>query len=88
LKVATESIHTRQTFWDWAWLFIKFSFFACPWIDDARFDASQYQFFGKDILEDVELGGLEDQVDEIAPALCDYDFQFSTGDEGLVRCLY
>uniref|UniRef100_UPI003C30952F protein PAT1 homolog 1-like n=1 Tax=Typha latifolia TaxID=4733 RepID=UPI003C30952F len=28
--------------------------------DDACFDASQYAFFGKDVLEEVELGGLED----------------------------
>ncbi|XP_058071674.1 protein PAT1 homolog 2-like isoform X2 [Magnolia sinica] len=27
---------------------------------DTRFDASQYAFFGKDVLEEVELGGLED----------------------------
>ncbi|KAG1368451.1 protein PAT1 [Cocos nucifera] len=28
--------------------------------DNARFDASQYAFFGKEVMEEVELGGLED----------------------------
>ncbi|CAA6668550.1 unnamed protein product [Spirodela intermedia] len=31
---------------------------------DTRFDASQYAFFGKDAVEEVELGGLEDDEDE------------------------
>lgn len=31
---------------------------------DTRFDASQYAFFGKDTVEEVELGGLEDDEDE------------------------
>ncbi|EPS71566.1 hypothetical protein M569_03194, partial [Genlisea aurea] len=34
----------------------------------AIFDASQYAFFGGDPLGDVELGGLEDEDDDIAPA--------------------
>lgn len=29
--------------------------------DSALFDASQYAFFGRDISEEVELGGLEDE---------------------------
>lgn len=29
--------------------------------NDMRFDASQYDFFGKDLVEEVELGGLEEQ---------------------------
>lgn len=28
--------------------------------DNALFDASQYEFFGQNLAEDVELGGLED----------------------------
>lgn len=31
--------------------------------DGALFDASQYAFFGRDIAEEVELGGLEDGQD-------------------------
>ncbi|XP_078432837.1 topoisomerase II-associated protein isoform X2 [Wolffia australiana] len=30
----------------------------------SRFDASQYDFFGKDIVEEVELGGLDDEEEE------------------------
>ncbi|KAL1810884.1 hypothetical protein DCAR_0622986 [Daucus carota subsp. sativus] len=36
--------------------------------DAALFDASQYAFFGQDGAEDVELGGLEDEVNDV-PAL-------------------
>ncbi|KAK1388726.1 Topoisomerase II-associated protein PAT1 [Heracleum sosnowskyi] len=36
--------------------------------DTALFDASQYAFFGQDGAEDVELGGLEDEVNDV-PAL-------------------
>lgn len=32
----------------------------------AVFDASQYAFFGKDFVEDVELGGLEDEEEDLA----------------------
>lgn len=35
---------------------------------DAVFDASQYAFFGNDNVEEVELGGLEDE-DEDLPAV-------------------
>ncbi|CAL0310756.1 unnamed protein product [Lupinus luteus] len=31
------------------------------------FDASQYDFFGKDFVEEIELGGLEDEQCELAP---------------------
>ncbi|KAL0908791.1 hypothetical protein M5K25_023300 [Dendrobium thyrsiflorum] len=31
---------------------------------DARFDASQYEFFGKSAINEIELGGLEDDADE------------------------
>ena len=30
--------------------------------DGALFDASQYAFFGKDTVQEVELGGLEDDA--------------------------
>lgn len=32
------------------------------------FDASQYAFFGNDVLEEVELGGLEDEEEDLPPA--------------------
>ncbi|KAI3466344.1 hypothetical protein Pfo_023007 [Paulownia fortunei] len=34
---------------------------------DTVFDASQYEFFGGDVVEDVELGGLENEEDDLAP---------------------
>lgn len=34
--------------------------------DDTRFDASQYAFFGNNAMEEVELGGLEDDNDSNA----------------------
>jgi hypothetical protein len=33
---------------------------------DTRFDASQYAFFGNNVLEDFELGGFEDDNDSNA----------------------
>ncbi|KAL3614869.1 hypothetical protein CASFOL_040530 [Castilleja foliolosa] len=36
-------------------------------IGNSVFDASQYAFFGGDAVEEVELGGLEDEEDDIAP---------------------
>ncbi|KAL3503721.1 hypothetical protein ACH5RR_038170 [Cinchona calisaya] len=51
---------------------------------DAVFDASQYAFFGNDVVEDVELGGLEDDEDEIPQAgLGDGEYQLDT-EEGEV----
>ncbi|KAF2595295.1 hypothetical protein F2Q70_00045703 [Brassica cretica] len=32
---------------------------------DSMFDASQYAFFGNNVVEEVELGGLEEEEDEI-----------------------
>ncbi|GER48094.1 hypothetical protein STAS_25250 [Striga asiatica] len=44
---------------------------------DALFDASQYEFFGGNVLEEVELGGLEDGEDDLAPAgFEEEEFQF------------
>lgn len=40
--------------------------------DNTRFDASQYDFFGRDAVEEVELGGLEGDGDEDAGFLRTY----------------
>ncbi|KAL2473206.1 Topoisomerase II-associated protein PAT1 [Forsythia ovata] len=34
---------------------------------DAKFDASQYAFFDNNMVEEVELGGLEDEEDDLPP---------------------
>lgn len=46
--------------------------------DNARFDASQYAFFGKDVVEEVELGGLEDSDNDVGPTENDEEFQLSS----------
>ena len=44
--------------------------------EDALFDASQYAFFGKD-MEEVELGGLEDEEDDtLAAGIDEEEFLF------------
>ncbi|XP_059666652.1 protein PAT1 homolog [Cornus florida] len=44
---------------------------------DAVFDASQYAFFGNDVVEEVELGGLEEEVDDFpAAGFEDEEYQF------------
>ncbi|KAJ8755089.1 hypothetical protein K2173_016762 [Erythroxylum novogranatense] len=43
---------------------------------DAVFDASQYAFFGKDLVEEVELGGLEDEEDYLPPVEFDEEEEF------------
>lgn len=48
---------------------------------NAVFDASQYAFFGKDVLEEVELGGLEDEEDELPPAEYDDEEEIFFGRE-------
>ncbi|XP_008775079.2 protein PAT1 homolog 1-like [Phoenix dactylifera] len=53
--------------------------------ENARFDASQYAFFGNDVMEEVELGGLE-EVDGGDPGfigLNDQDNQFSYLGDGV-----
>ncbi|XP_020673133.1 protein PAT1 homolog 2 [Dendrobium catenatum] len=40
--------------------------FGDPVADSSCFDSSQYAFFGKDTVEEVELGGLEDDDDAVA----------------------
>lgn len=42
----------------------------------AVFDASQYAFFGNDVVEEVELGGLEDEEDDVAPVGFEEEFAF------------
>uniref|UniRef100_A0A2P2JQ87 Uncharacterized protein MANES_14G015900 n=1 Tax=Rhizophora mucronata TaxID=61149 RepID=A0A2P2JQ87_RHIMU len=45
--------------------------------EDAVFDASQYAFFGKDLVEEVELGGLEDEEEDLPPV----DFEVEEEEE-------
>lgn len=50
----------------------------------ALFDASQYEFFGQNVVEDLELGGLED--DEAAtPVFGTNDEEYHLFDRGDVR---
>ncbi|KAF8390955.1 hypothetical protein HHK36_023255 [Tetracentron sinense] len=50
---------------------------------NALFDASQYAFFGKDVAEEVELGGLEDEEDEIpVVGFDDEDYRLFDKEEG------
>ncbi|KAG6591840.1 Protein PAT1-like protein, partial [Cucurbita argyrosperma subsp. sororia] len=44
--------------------------------EDALFDASQYAFFGKDVMEEVELGGLEDEEDDTLAAGIEEEEEF------------
>ncbi|KAK3229533.1 hypothetical protein Dsin_001414 [Dipteronia sinensis] len=48
------------------------------------FDASQYAFFGRDVVEEVELGGLEDDEDVVAPLAVDEEEFFFDKEEGEV----
>ncbi|KAF6166204.1 hypothetical protein GIB67_023914 [Kingdonia uniflora] len=48
----------------------------------ALFDASQYAFFGKDVLEEVELGGLDDDTEDAPLAgFDDEEYRFSDREE-------
>lgn len=51
----------------WKWC-INFDFFV-RYADSALFDASQYAFFGQDIGEEVELGGLEEEGNSCVPVV-------------------
>lgn len=58
---------------------INLFFFFLEFCDagDTVFDASQYAFFGKDVVEEVELGGLEDEEDNLsAPTFDEEEFLF------------
>jgi hypothetical protein len=53
--------------------------------DNAYFDASRYEFFGKGVVEEVVLGGLEDETEAMdsrfgVPNEADYRFP-SLGDK-------
>lgn len=48
--------------------FVAYFFFVSLDADAALFDASQYSFFGKTVVDEVELGGFEDE-DEAAPGI-------------------
>ncbi|KAK9274744.1 hypothetical protein L1049_021995 [Liquidambar formosana] len=48
------------------------------------FDASQYAFFGNDVVEEVELGGLEDEEDAFRTVGFDDQEYFLNGEEGEV----
>ncbi|XP_077244567.1 protein PAT1 homolog 1-like isoform X2 [Tasmannia lanceolata] len=49
--------------------------------ENTRFDASQYPFFGNDVLEEVELGGLEDNEDAALVGFNDDEYRFSYLDD-------
>ncbi|XP_017619444.1 protein PAT1 homolog [Gossypium arboreum] len=54
----------------------------------AVFDASQYAFFGNDVLEEVELGGLDgDDEDLPAAGLDEEEFLFDQEEGGVLRAL-
>lgn len=56
--------------------------------EDTVFDASQYAFFGKDVVEEVELGGLEDEEDNLpAPAFDEEEFLFDKEEGEVLRSL-
>ncbi|KAF7140167.1 hypothetical protein RHSIM_Rhsim06G0238500 [Rhododendron simsii] len=52
--------------------------------EDTVFDASQYAFFGNDAVEEVELGGLEDEEDEFPPVGLDDEGYPLDREEGAV----
>ncbi|KAG8365223.1 hypothetical protein BUALT_Bualt18G0082000 [Buddleja alternifolia] len=55
---------------------------------DTLFDASQYAFFGNDVVEEVELGGLEDEEDDLAPVgLEEEEFQLEREEGDALRSL-
>ncbi|KDP25122.1 hypothetical protein JCGZ_22657 [Jatropha curcas] len=56
--------------------------------EDAVFDASQYAFFGKDLVEEVELGGLDDEEEALPAAeLDEEEFLFGRQEGEIVRSL-
>ncbi|KAK8706423.1 hypothetical protein V6N13_049990 [Hibiscus sabdariffa] len=55
---------------------------------DTVFDASQYAFFGKDVLEEVELGGLDDDEEDLpAAGLDEEEFLFDREEGEILRSL-
>ncbi|XP_059277394.1 protein PAT1 homolog isoform X3 [Lycium ferocissimum] len=59
--------------------------------EQEKFDASQYAFFGNDVVEEVELGGLEDEEDDLPQVgFDDEEFQldreeFNKDDGGAIK---
>ncbi|KAJ8568406.1 hypothetical protein K7X08_027939 [Anisodus acutangulus] len=51
-----------------------------PAAEEEKFDASQYAFFGNDVVEEVELGGLEDEEDGL-PSVGFDDEEYQLGRE-------
>ncbi|KAB5551590.1 hypothetical protein DKX38_008901 [Salix brachista] len=49
----------------------------------ALFDASRYKFFGQQAVEEVELGGLEDEGDSLVLGPADDEYRLFDRDEGL-----
>ncbi|KAG9154547.1 hypothetical protein Leryth_014985 [Lithospermum erythrorhizon] len=51
--------------------------------ESGKFDASQYAFFSNDVVEEVELGGLDEEEEDIPPAFEDEIYQLGRDkDEG------
>ncbi|KAJ6753384.1 PROTEIN PAT1-like protein [Salix purpurea] len=55
--------------------------------EGAVFDSSQYAFFGKDLVEEVELGGLEDDEELPATDFEEEEFLFDKQEGGVLRSL-
>ncbi|KAJ6301296.1 hypothetical protein OIU77_015579 [Salix suchowensis] len=55
--------------------------------EGAVFDSSQYAFFGKDLVEEVELGGLEDDEELPATDFEEEEFLFDRQEGGVLRSL-
>ncbi|KAL6975088.1 hypothetical protein U1Q18_023883 [Sarracenia purpurea var. burkii] len=60
----------------------EFKQFGASSTGDAVFDASQYAFFGNNVSEEVELGGLEDEEDDFPPVGYDHEEFLLDQDEG------
>lgn len=55
---------------------------------DAVFDASQYAFFGNDVLEEIELGGLDDEEEGLPAAdLEEEEFLYDKEEDPVLRSL-
>lgn len=52
------------------------------------FDASQYAFFGQDVVEEVELGGLEDEEDSAVPSFDEEEFLFDKEEVSVLSFLF
>lgn len=58
LTFMEEVIQMFTLYYHW-WGLIAYGFFACA--GDEFFDASQYAFFGQEVAEEIELGGLDEE---------------------------